>query len=868
MATTAGTASLEIVGDVRKLAAQLERDAERALRGVDLSLEPQLRELARDGERAFAAISDDAGKEFEQIERSADELFDAFERGGERGEDAIDELGRKARTEFAGMDNSARRAGAGMGLALKAGAVAGAAAIGIASLAVVGFFAIAVTAAEDLGSAIEDTTQIIKSTGGAAGLVADQVRELSKVLGLKIGVDSVEVQQAANILLTFKNVSKATFTEALTLSADLAAVMGTDLRGSVLQVGKALNDPVRGITALARAGVQFTEQQKNQIKSLIANNDLLGAQKIILKELADQVGGVAIAGADVTDQLTAAFLDLKREAGTALLGFLDDNGPRLIELIKSLSPIVAQVGGVLASAATAALPLIEVFAGKLQSGFEALTPAIEPFADVLAAVGSIVVQILPTLVQMAQKVLPILADIFTRVADALLPLIEMILELGVTIVDALLPVLDPIGDALAEVAEVVAGALMQILPPLAEVIVQLVEALLPLIPAVLDLVVAFLPLVQPVVDMTVATIPLLAALIPLVGVLVQIVNISLQVLAAFLPLVDVLLDLGLMEEFAKNTAILAGVITLLLRPLEALSKFLAEFSTRLKALDWSVIGDQLTTAFSRAWNGAVEFFGNISKAFRELPGKAAAAMVALGRSLLTGAQNGLNSLLGVLSQLPGRAGNALRRIIPVMRDTLTGALRAARDAAVGGIQRLVGAIASVPGRINALRGRMVAAGAGLIRGFLSGLGRVGGFIGNIAGSIVGAIRGFLNQVIGRLNAGIASLDAKLPFSLPRVPQLAEGGLTTRGGLAQLHANELVLPLQDRRAVDLLAAAMQEANQSLRAVGTPTVETPMNFDVRVFLGDRELTDLVDVQISRRDRQLRRRVTAGAGRGVSR
>ena len=31
-------------------------------------------------------------------------------------------------------------------------------------------------------------------------------------------------------------------------------------------LGKALNDPVKGITALGRAGVTFTDEQKKQIK--------------------------------------------------------------------------------------------------------------------------------------------------------------------------------------------------------------------------------------------------------------------------------------------------------------------------------------------------------------------------------------------------------------------------------------------------------------------------------------------------------------------------------------------------------------------------------------------------------------------------
>ena len=48
-------------------------------------------------------------------------------------------------------------------------------------------------------------------------------------------------------------------------------------------VGKALNDPLKGLTALSRIGVQFTAQQQEQIKAMVEVGDVAGAQKIILR---------------------------------------------------------------------------------------------------------------------------------------------------------------------------------------------------------------------------------------------------------------------------------------------------------------------------------------------------------------------------------------------------------------------------------------------------------------------------------------------------------------------------------------------------------------------------------------------------------
>ncbi|MES2155937.1 MAG: hypothetical protein V4510_12455, partial [bacterium] len=59
----------------------------------------------------------------------------------------------------------------------------------------------------------------------------------------------------------------------------------------IIKVGKALNDPTKGLTALSRVGILFTDQQKKQIKALQKSGDLLGAQKIILKELGTEFGG-------------------------------------------------------------------------------------------------------------------------------------------------------------------------------------------------------------------------------------------------------------------------------------------------------------------------------------------------------------------------------------------------------------------------------------------------------------------------------------------------------------------------------------------------------------------------------------------------
>ena len=88
-------------------------------------------------------------------------------------------------------------------------------------------------------------------------------------------------------------------------------------------LGKALNDPIKGITALSRAGVTFTQGQKDQIKTLVESGNLLGAQKIIMGELEAQVGGTAEATATAGDKMAATWANFQENLGTAVLPILD-----------------------------------------------------------------------------------------------------------------------------------------------------------------------------------------------------------------------------------------------------------------------------------------------------------------------------------------------------------------------------------------------------------------------------------------------------------------------------------------------------------------------------------------------------------------
>lgn len=187
------------------------------------------------------------------------------------------------------------------------------------------------------------TAQIIESTGRAANVTADQVAELSQKISEQIAVDDELIQQSANLILTFKNVKNegtglaAVFDRTVLAAQDLAAAGFGDAESAAKMLGKALNDPIRGLTALSRAGVTFSQTQKEQIQSLMQGGNVLAAQQLILKEVESQVGGVAAATATATARFTVMFDNLKEEIGLALM-------PLIEALVNGLLPVFTNLG--------------------------------------------------------------------------------------------------------------------------------------------------------------------------------------------------------------------------------------------------------------------------------------------------------------------------------------------------------------------------------------------------------------------------------------------------------------------------------------------------------------------------------------------
>ena len=195
--------------------------------------------------------------------------------------------------------------------------------------AVVDFFKSANEHAREAQKVGALTANVIKTTGGAAKVTVGHVEALSSSISNMTGIEDATIQHGANLLLTFKNVRNEVgkganiFDRATAAAADLSASGFGDLAGSSKQLGKALNDPSVGLMMLGRAGVTFTQSQKDQIKAMQKSGNLLGAQKLMMTEIESQVGGAAAASTTAGDKLTNTFRIFKETIGTALLPVID-----------------------------------------------------------------------------------------------------------------------------------------------------------------------------------------------------------------------------------------------------------------------------------------------------------------------------------------------------------------------------------------------------------------------------------------------------------------------------------------------------------------------------------------------------------------
>jgi hypothetical protein len=279
---------------------------------------------------------------------------------------------------------------------------------------IVAFGYSAVKAAQESAEAMGQVEAALKSMGKGAGRTADQLQALaSKQMRKSLYDDDEILRKVTANLLTFGNVAGEQFDRAQQAALDLSARMDTDLQSSALMLGKALNDPIKGLASLRRVGIQFTEQQQAQIKAMVEVGDTAGAQTVMLGELERQFGGAAQAMRDAnpTAAMKQAWDEFQETVGEKLLPILPRIAEALTKIIDAfgkLSPEMQTALIIGAGLAAALGPVLVVIGGLVTftaplfafvKSLWALAGAQATLAGsagvVAAGLGSIVTSLLP-----------------------------------------------------------------------------------------------------------------------------------------------------------------------------------------------------------------------------------------------------------------------------------------------------------------------------------------------------------------------------------------------------------------------------------------------------------------------------------------
>jgi hypothetical protein len=256
----------------------------------------------------------------------------------------------------------------------------------------------------------------LKNVGAQSGEL-ERLQKVASDLGEATLFNEEDFRKGFGLLTSFGNIGTSNYERVAKAAADVAQTSGTDVSSAFMQLAKALNDPAKGLTALSRSGIQFSEDQKTMIESMVEAGNVAGAQNMILKELEKQYGGNSVAAAQglagALDTLGEKFYDLQVALGdnlttvlqpliqglTSLVGFisgLPEPVQTFIVALGGLTIALTALGGILAIGA----PIFSALAalGPILAGIPALIAgwagAIGPLVAGLGTLGQILIGVL------------------------------------------------------------------------------------------------------------------------------------------------------------------------------------------------------------------------------------------------------------------------------------------------------------------------------------------------------------------------------------------------------------------------------------------------------------------------------------------
>ena len=306
----------------------------------------------------------------------------------------IETFGSKAGKAFNGL------ASAGKKLAL------GLAGVSVAAIAVGKDLVEAGERASTSNARIDQITESMGLFGERTGEVTERLKDLANETARKTGIDQNQIKQAQATLLTFKDLAWSAndvggnFDRATQAALDLASAGFGSAESNAVALGKALNDPIAGLSALARSGVTFSEAEKEVIATLVESGNTYKAQQLILEAIEKQVGGTAEATANSSDKMRVAFSQLQERVGLALLPVFEKLS---LFFIDTLVPTLERAYNT----------VIPAFRNAWQSVSDAIGPLIKDLAEFLGPIIERIITFLKENTEVVKVFMAVLAGAAT-----------------------------------------------------------------------------------------------------------------------------------------------------------------------------------------------------------------------------------------------------------------------------------------------------------------------------------------------------------------------------------------------------------------------------------------------------------------------
>jgi phage-related protein len=347
----------------------------------------------------------------------------------------------------------------------KKAAVAFAAAAVAATAFAVKFGKDAIVAGEAAATANARIEQINKSMGlfgQSTTQVSESLIKYAEQTARLTGVDTNSIKLTQAKLLTFKELAATAdqlggnFERTTKAAIDLGAAGFGTAENNAVALGKALNDPIKGITALTRNGITFTESEKDRIKVLVESNKVGEAQNLILQAIETQVGGTAEATANATDRMKVGFTQVQERIGLALLPVLDKFTAFMLDKLfpafeKYVAPAVQRLvdlfsndAGGLGNSFNKIIEVVKSFVLPIFTGitkvFEKVSVAIKDnigsfksFFDVVKSLAPLIGKIIGGALSVVGDIAVVVIKIISTVISAIKPLINSFID-GINLV--------------------------------------------------------------------------------------------------------------------------------------------------------------------------------------------------------------------------------------------------------------------------------------------------------------------------------------------------------------------------------------------------------------------------------------------------